>query len=169
MKNGTKLSAKGGSSETLKDILNESNVIELYGKEKSAAEGYYESDIYPGYFDKRSWIDDNGVWHVEPIAIVEREDKIADVYIICPLCGMIHSHGTSINTDIPIDSDFDMGKFSYDDPHPRYGNKLIGHRVSHCGSFRKNKKSKIINNGYYINGPTIDQVLNNHVNGLKIK
>ena len=165
--NRTKLIAKDYSSKKLKEILSKNNVIELYGKEPMPL-NYYDTDIYPGYFDKRSWIDNEGVWHVEPFAIIEH-GSAADVYIICPLCGMIHNHGISINTEIPIEYNLNDDELSYEDPHPRYADELMGHRVAHCGEFRKNKKSKIINDGYYIDGPTIGQVLNNYTYGLKVK
>ena len=52
--------------------------------------------------DHRSYIDDEGFWHVYPIGFATQV-----VYIVCPYCGMIHTHGAD-------------------------GNDYEGHRIEHC-------------------------------------
>lgn len=84
---------------------------------------FKKNEIYKGLFDKRSWIDPEGVWHVFPMATSKHS-----VLIICPLCGQIHSHGAG-----------DDG-LSYE-----------GHRVAHCSRLiSDNMYNDVINDGYII-------------------
>ena len=63
------------------------------------------------YTDSRSYLLD-GMWHVPPVAV----DNI-HVYVVCPFCGLIHTHG---NTD----------------------DGYTGHRVAHCPPEFFNESSK---------------------------
>ena len=75
------------------------------------------------YKDKRSFQDEDGEWHVYPIATSRRQ-----VYIVCPYCGCIHVHGNP----------------------PIHG--YAGHRGSHCGMpFRPRDKNGVyVSTGGYI-------------------
>ena len=153
MKNFTKLYAKDHGITRLKEIIKDEKMIKLYTDNEN------ESDVYCGLFDKRSWLDDEHVWHVYPIAIEEHKhpDKITvDVHIVCPLCGMIHTHGTDVeNEDIKLNEDFPISDI--DKRHPRYSE--IGHRVYHCTHYLWTPEKSKINHGYIIEDITISQTL----------
>lgn len=148
MENFTSVYAKDNGVKRLKSTLKDNGTVKLYNDNK------YESDVYSGLFDKRSWIDEDKVWHVYPIAIKEHGQH-ADVYIICPICGMIHSHGVSVNDDIPIHKEFPIENIHK--LHPRYGN--FGHRVAHCNDYLCTPEKNSVYNGYIIEGITIEDAM----------
>lgn len=75
------------------------------------------------YKDERSFQDEEGKWHVYPIATSRTR-----VYIVCPHCGCIHVHGNSLTYE------------------------YIGHRKSHCGSpfCPRDENAAHVNTGGYI-------------------
>ena len=76
------------------------------------------------YKDVRSFQDEEGEWHVYPIATSRTQ-----VYIVCPHCGCIHVHGNSL------------------------AHGYIGHRGSHCGSPfhpRDENGAYVSTGGYFI-------------------
>ena len=153
MKNFTKVFAKDHGIKRFKETLKNKKIVKLFVDNKQ------ESDIYSGLFDKRSWLDDEQVWHVYPYAIKEHNHHdsktTVDVHIICPLCGMVHVHGTDIeNDDIKINDSFFI---SDDKKHPRYSR--IGHRVYHCSPHLWTTEKSKVNHGYVIEDITISQTL----------
>ena len=153
MKNITSVHAKDYGIDTLKELVINKRVTTLYTDNSN------ESDIYQGLIDKRSWLDDDRVWHVYPIAVEEiPHSNNANVFIICPLCGMVHRHGVGIeNFKISINDNILCNNIN--DRHPRY--EHIGHRVAHCGSYLWRADTSSINNGYIIEDITIATVMDN--------
>ena len=59
--------------------------------------------------DKRSYQDAKELWHVFPIALNQKY-----VWIVCPICQCVHSHGNNLEDELPAG--------------------WANHRVAHCGS-----------------------------------
>lgn len=115
LKSSTSLWATG-----IKIFTELKNKVGSYGEYKKT---FKKDEIYKGLFDKRSWIDPEGVWHVFPIGISKD-----CVMIICPICGQTHIHGAGGD-----------------------GESYEGHRCCHCTELiSHNMYNDIINPGYII-------------------
>ena len=99
----------------------------IENKECNHEKTFNDNEIYKGFFDKRSWLDPEGEWHVFPIAINKHS-----VLVICPHCGQIHGHG-------------------------RKDGSFYGHRVDMCSGalISKNMYKDAINTGYTIEDPEL--------------
>lgn len=97
------------------------NSVILYGKKDircsiNKREGVGEP--YFVHYDKRSYIGEDGEWHVYPIAY-EKTGNTDKLYVMCPYCGKIHNHNCDLN--------YTGKQYSYCDVHVRNDGYVIEH------------------------------------------
>lgn len=137
MVNFTTRYAKDDGYKKFKSIMNNVGTIDL------TYNGDNISNVYSGLFDRNSWLDKDKIWHVTPIGVRMYSDTSIEVYIICPICGMVHSHGGTLDDDKNIE---------------------IGYRTPHCSKYLCNSDSQKIGHSYYI-----ESVTSNSINRAKQK
>jgi hypothetical protein len=131
MKNFTTQYAKDDGYKKFKSIIDNVGTIDL------TYNGSNISNVYSGLFNTDSWLDTDRIWHVAPIGVRIYNDTDIEVYIICPICGMVHTHSGTLDNN---------------------GNIEIGYRTSHCSQYLCNPNIQKIENNYYIESVTRDSI-----------